>query len=1407
MKKRIISVILAVVMVLQGATPALANSPVEPLNNQSIDNKQVYTTEEGAEHTIYWAKGIDAPKMSGTHDIKYKNKYGDFAKELYGNMLTYVTPYVEGKGYYDLNKNFANVDSDSRCYLAAATNIIYWWMDQNKENIDQYIAGIKSGKYIQPEGLTPIYKGQDTDALWSNIRTAPKLKDLGDYANAQFLEDSYLTKNHYGAYNRLKSGYFMDKVFDFFFNGYTAENSTTAEGANPNKVEDYEMDPLGGFFFPIFGKNSLAERIKNPNGQGYKFFSDNMKIWLERGKGITLSMVVKRGTHAITVWGAEYDSQNNLKKLYVTDSDDPSNKPELSGNTVSQGIKTLLVKEDPNGNAHISSYLNPDFNGLFIIEHVTLLDLMEDQWQEILSDENPNPLEPKIVTQPENRTYGKNAKAEPLKVTAEIPMADKNKNAFLTYQWYKAENPGEEGVAIKDATNPNFVPTISREAKEEYYYCQVINNKYGKETKVKSNYAKITTENKEAVDAAKPIITKNLASKEYTIGKKVEPLEVAASISDNGTLTYQWYQSTDSNIDHGWVLSKETNSTFTPPIEKIYTTDRKRAFYFCKVTNTNNNANGKKTSSTISNVATITVKESNLIPQEKLNIEGVPSKAPLYGSEFKLATSGGSGSGNITWEITSGNHYAEIDKAGNVKVKGVGSFTVKATKGEDDNYQEISTTVEITSEKATTKISNITAQGEFYENATKETIENAINYAEENNIPGKITLDGNTITLTPGENNLSWTFTPNDTENYKGDKGTLTIICLNKKPQNPLNITGAPNKTIVYGDTFTLHTKGGSGHGKITWEITSGNHYAEIDKAGNVKVKGVGSFTVKATKAAEGIYEPASATLEITSEKATPLVTAISTSGKFTINSTKDEIEKSITCTSSIPGKIILEDNFSLFVGSNFLNWTFIPDDSTNYKTVTGTIKIQCEEIKQPEPEQPEPEQPGGGGGSAGGGGNYPVEPEKPALPEPEVVNPTTPKEPENGIGAEIGMSETQRVEADKSLLEIITAIINVVKEYPNNKPEENPLLPEMEAENRETVENITEAVKKNEKIQVQITSEKINEKTAPENIQKDIEKIKQHVNKNLKNAEILQVTDLKVNVKAVNYIGENRTLGILTKIKSPISFTIQLPKNTQDSNFSVARIHKGVAELLDEKDVIYNPADKTVTFKTDRFSTYAVCKYEKKITEPEKPERPGKVSKVTVKADNGLFKVSFSKVKDADNYRIYVRQVGHKSGWKYFSTKTSSKIITQLYKKPILKNAKYQVKVVALNRGTYGEYSTVKTFYTNRLANKKASMPTIKFSSIKSKKTGAKTASVKVTAKKVYTKNKPKKLQYRVSYRLSGSSKWKNTSYSSNNVKSIKNLKRGKVYKFAIKYRYESSVDGKTYIYGKTAYKNIRIR
>ena len=83
--------------------------------------------------------------------------------------------------------------------------------------------------------------------------------------------------------------------------------------------------------------------------------------------------------------------------------------------------------------------------------------------------------------------------------------------------------------------------------------------------------------------------------------------------------------------------------------------------------------------------------------QAALSITGKPTTV-YNGDTFTLTTTGGSGTGTVTWEIISGP--ATVDANGKVTVTGIGEIQIKAIKAADADYNEATATLSLT---ATTK--------------------------------------------------------------------------------------------------------------------------------------------------------------------------------------------------------------------------------------------------------------------------------------------------------------------------------------------------------------------------------------------------------------------------------------------------------------------------------------------------------------------------------------------------------------------------------------------------------------------------------------------------------------------------------------------------------------------------------
>ena len=101
-------------------------------------------------------------------------------------------------------------------------------------------------------------------------------------------------------------------------------------------------------------------------------------------------------------------------------------------------------------------------------------------------------------------------------------------------------------------------------------------------------------------DAATPVITTQPQGATIKVGGAVT-LRVAASVSDGGTLSYQWGKSNNSELG-GTIIPGAIGATYTPSTAAVGT-----MYYLCTVTNTNKNASGNKTAMISSEQIAVTV--------------------------------------------------------------------------------------------------------------------------------------------------------------------------------------------------------------------------------------------------------------------------------------------------------------------------------------------------------------------------------------------------------------------------------------------------------------------------------------------------------------------------------------------------------------------------------------------------------------------------------------------------------------------------------------------------------------------------------------------------------------------------------------------------------------------------------
>ncbi len=210
--------------------------------------------------------------------------------------------------------------------------------------------------------------------------------------------------------------------------------------------------------------------------------------------------------------------------------------------------------------------------------------------------------------------------------------------------------------------------------------------------------AKITsasTPQPEVKDAQNPVITKQPVKASYQYKGKAKALAVKAKVSDEGTLTYQWYKNTKNSKKGAKLVKGASKASYTPATSTAGT-----SYYYCEITNTNQNATGKKTAKTASSLVAVTVAKGTG------KITGVASSIKkVYGS--KAFTLKAKGKGAITYS-SSNKKVVTVGKTnGKVAAKGCGKAVIMVKAAGTANYKPAKKTVTVTVAPKQQKISSL----------------------------------------------------------------------------------------------------------------------------------------------------------------------------------------------------------------------------------------------------------------------------------------------------------------------------------------------------------------------------------------------------------------------------------------------------------------------------------------------------------------------------------------------------------------------------------------------------------------------------------------------------------------------------------------------------------------------------
>jgi O-glycosyl hydrolase len=193
-----------------------------------------------------------------------------------------------------------------------------------------------------------------------------------------------------------------------------------------------------------------------------------------------------------------------------------------------------------------------------------------------------DPLLPIISRNPVNATYGWGDTLNTLRVEARLAEG----NGAPVYQWYiNSTRSAEGGTPIGDDL-PFLLPDYADlDLDNNYYYVEVKNGA----AVAKSIPAIITMQ--PGARAAAPIITTQPQDVLYFAGETFQPLTVAGTSPDRGTISYQWYSNTTATSSGGSAISGATAASYTPTVSN---TTPETYYYYAEVTNNNDKVKEEK---------------------------------------------------------------------------------------------------------------------------------------------------------------------------------------------------------------------------------------------------------------------------------------------------------------------------------------------------------------------------------------------------------------------------------------------------------------------------------------------------------------------------------------------------------------------------------------------------------------------------------------------------------------------------------------------------------------------------------------------------------------------------------------------------------------------------------------------
>ena len=303
---------------------------------------------------------------------------------------------------------------------------------------------------------------------------------------------------------------------------------------------------------------------------------------------------------------------------------------------------------------------------------------------------------------------------------------------------------------------------------------------------------------------------------------------------------------------------------------------------------------------------------------------------------FTVEAEGGPGTGAVTYTVTEGTGVISIDGS-TVTIEKAGTATITATKAADDKYSAATATLTVT-------VSPLPVVLEWSTHT-------------------EFTYDGQEKTVTATIKNVvgSDSVTLNHTNNSKTAKGEYTAtVTLTGTDAGNYTLDGVANASLTWHiagvsiagaevsiDPATADYNGSDQTPTVTVTLMNGTSlnassdytvtYTGADDQSVSSLINAGTYTVTVT--GKGSYE-GTVQKTFTIQKADPAIGNVTYGGGVLYESTALNSITLNRSNTTVPGTLKLDAGQTLRADVSSYKWTFTPDDTTNYKTVTGTVQL-----------------------------------------------------------------------------------------------------------------------------------------------------------------------------------------------------------------------------------------------------------------------------------------------------------------------------------------------------------------------------------------------------------------------------------------------------------------------------------